>query len=37
MTLNALIAAVGSLQRLEGVAGVMLFKGENTVHKQMPF
>jgi len=37
MTTNSLIAAVGSLQRLDGVAGVMLFKGQNTVHKQMPF
>lgn len=37
MTLNSLIAAVAALQRLEGVAGVMLFKGHNTVHKQMPF
>jgi len=37
MTLNSLIAAVAALQRLEGVAGVMLFKGRNTVHKQMPF
>lgn len=37
MTPNALIAAAASLQRLEGVAGVILFKGRNTVHKQMPF
>ncbi|MEQ1748598.1 MAG: hypothetical protein ABL974_04205 [Prosthecobacter sp.] len=37
MTLNSLIGAVAALQRLEGVAGVMLFKGRNTVHKQMPF
>lgn len=37
MTTNSLIAAVAALQRLEGVAGVMLFKGRNTVHKQMPF
>lgn len=37
MTTNALIAAVAALQRLDGVAGVMLFKGRNTVHKQMPF
>ncbi len=37
MTLNSLIAAVAALQRLDGVAGVMLFKGHNTVHKQMPF
>lgn len=37
MTTNSLIASVAALQRLEGVAGVMLFKGRNTVHKQMPF
>ncbi len=37
MTANSLIAAAASLQRLEGVAGVVLFKGRNTVHKQMPF
>lgn len=37
MTLNSLIAAVAALQRLDGVAGVMLFKGRNTIHKQMPF
>ncbi len=37
MTLNALIAAVASLQRLDGVAGVMLFKGRNTIHRHMPF
>lgn len=35
--MNSLIAAVAALQRLDGVAGVMLFKGKNTVHKQMPF
>lgn len=37
MTKNSLIAAVAALQRLDGVAGGMLFKGRNTVHKQMPF
>lgn len=37
MTTNSLIASLATLQRLEGVAGVMLFKGQNTVHKQMPF
>jgi hypothetical protein len=37
MTPNTLIAAAASLQRLDGVAGVILFKGKNTVHKQMPF
>lgn len=37
MTLNSLIAAVAALQRLDGVAGVMLLKGRNTIHRQMPF
>ncbi len=37
MSLNSLIAAAAALQRLEGVAGIVLFKGKNTVHKQMPF
>lgn len=37
MNLNSLIGAVAALQRLDGVAGVMLFKGRNTVHRQMPF
>lgn len=37
MSLNSLIGAVAALQRLDGVAGVMLFKGRNTIHKQMPF
>jgi|JI6StandDraft_1071083.scaffolds.fasta_scaffold00445_15 hypothetical protein len=37
MTPNTLIAAAAALQRLDGVAGVILFKGKNTVHKQMPF
>lgn len=37
MTLNALIAAAAALQRLDGVAGILLFKGDNIVHRQMPF
>jgi len=37
MSLNNVITAAASLQRLEGVAGVMLFKGRNTIHRQMPF
>ncbi len=37
MSLNSVITAAASLQRLEGVAGVMLFKGRNTIHRQMPF
>lgn len=37
MTLNSLIAAVAALQRLDGVAGVMLCKGRNMIHRQMPF
>lgn len=37
MSLNTVITAAASLQRLDGVAGVMLFKGRNTIHRQMPF
>ncbi len=37
MSLNQLITSAASLQRLDGVAGVMLFKGRNTIHRQMPF
>lgn len=37
MSLNSVITSAASLQRLEGVAGVMLFKGRNTIHRQMPF
>lgn len=37
MSLNPVITSAASLQRLEGVAGVMLFKGRNTIHRQMPF
>lgn len=32
-----MISAAAALQRLEGVAGVMLFKKRNTIHRQMPF
>lgn len=37
MSLDPVISAAASLQRLEGVAGVMLFKGRHTIHRQMPF
>lgn len=37
MNLNPIIAAAASLQRLDGVAGVLLFKNANVIHKQMPF
>ncbi len=37
MSLNAVITAAAALQRLDGVAGVMLFKGRNIIHRQMPF
>ncbi|MEZ5384087.1 MAG: hypothetical protein R3F13_01090 [Prosthecobacter sp.] len=37
MSLNTVITAAAALQRLEGVAGVMLFKGRNMIHRQMPF
>lgn len=37
MSLNAVITAAAALQRLDGVAGVMLFKGRNIIHIQMPF
>lgn len=37
MNLSPLITGVAALQRLEGVAGVMLFKGRNIVHRQVPF
>lgn len=37
MSLSPVITSAASLQRLEGVAGVMLFKGQNTIHRQMPF
>jgi hypothetical protein len=34
---SALITAIASVQRLDGVAGSFLFKGRNAIHKQMPF
>ena len=34
---SSLITAIASVQRLEGVAGAMLFKGRNAIHKHMPF
>lgn len=37
MNLNPLIAGAAALQRLDGVAGVMLFKGRNILHRQVPF
>ena len=37
MTHSALLTGLASLQRLEGVAGTLLFKGRNAIHKHMPF
>ncbi len=37
MSLEPAISATAALQRLDGVAGVMLFKGNHTIHRQMPF
>ena len=37
MNLDPLIAATATLQRLDGGAGILLFKGANVIHKQMPF
>ena len=37
MSLDPVISAAASLQRLDGVAGVLLFKGRHTIHRQMPF
>lgn len=37
MSLNSVITSAASLQRLEGVAGVMLFKDRHVIHRQMPF
>lgn len=37
MSLNPVITAAAALQRLDGIAGVMLFKGRNTIYRQMPF
>lgn len=34
---SSLITAIASVQRLEGVAGAMMFKGRNAIHKHMPF
>jgi hypothetical protein len=37
MSLDPVISATAALQRLDGVAGVLLFKGRHTIHRQMPF
>lgn len=37
MSLEPVISAAAALQRLDGVAGVLLFKGRHTIHRQMPF
>lgn len=37
MSLDPVISAAAALQRLDGVAGVLLFKGRHTIHRQMPF
>lgn len=37
MTHAALTTALAALQRLDGVAGTLLFKGRNAIHKHMPF
>ena len=37
MSLEPITAAAAALQRLEGVAGIMLFKGRYVIHRQMPF
>lgn len=37
MSLEPATAAATALQRLDGVAGVMLFKGRHVIHRQMPF
>lgn len=37
MSLDPVIAAAAALQRLDGVAGLLLFKGRHTIHRQMPF
>lgn len=34
---SALVSAIAAMQRLDGVAGILLFKGKNAIHKQMPF
>lgn len=37
MSLDPVISAAAVLQRLDGVAGLLLFKGRHTIHRQMPF
>lgn len=37
MSLDPVISAAAALQRLDGVAGLLLFKGRHTIHRQMPF
>jgi hypothetical protein len=37
MSLDPVISAAAALQRLDGVAGILLFKGRHTIHRQMPF
>lgn len=37
MSLNSVITAAAALQRLEGIAGIMLFKKRNIIYRQMPF
>lgn len=37
MSLEPVISAAAALQRLDGVAGVLLFKGRHIIHRQMPF
>lgn len=37
MSLDPVISAAAALQRLDGVAGVLLFKGRHIIHRQMPF
>ena len=37
MSLEPVISATAALQRLDGVAGVLLFNGRHTIHRQMPF
>jgi hypothetical protein len=37
MSLDPVISAAAALQRLDGVAGLLLFKGRHIIHRQMPF
>jgi hypothetical protein len=37
MSLDPVITAAAALQRLDGVAGILLFKGKHHIHRQMPF